>query len=147
MTELYSDRADDNSIICPRSCDIALTVTLRSSQKKLDAEGQYALTASKLLNKLRNCKHTTVAELTSNYDVHYHSILSIPLDKCCNKSPLRYIKDVFRLDFGFTCVKQVEDYDGWISYLQKDIGNTSKVLSGTILKDDYQVFDKFTLEF
>lgn len=143
MTAQENDKAYYNSIICPQSCDIALTVTLRSSLKRLDAEGQYTLTKDKLLNKLRNCKHTTVVELTSNYDVHYHSILQIPLNKCMNKSPLRYIKDVFRSDFGFTCVKQVENYEGWIDYLKKDITETSKVIAGTILKDDYKVFDEF----
>lgn len=124
------------------SCDIALTVTLKGSQKRLDAEGQYTLTKDKVLNRLRNCHHTTIVELTTNFDVHYHSILKLDLNKANNKSALRYIKDVFRADFGYTCVKQVEDYDGWAEYLAKDITATSAVLS-PIVKDDYGIFDKF----
>lgn len=138
-TEAYN-----NSIICPPSkwsYDIALTVTLRSSHKRLDAEGQYVLTKEKLLQKLSNCKLTLIAELTSNYDVHYHGILRIPIDKCKNKHPLRYIKDVLRSEFGFTCVKEVDSYAGWVEYLQKDIEETSKVIY-PILKDDYDIFDK-----
>jgi hypothetical protein len=96
-----------------------------------------------VLNRLRNCKHTTVCELTSNYDVHYHSILSLPLDKCNGKDPHRYIKDIFRSEFGFTCVKQVTEYEIWTQYLMKDIKETSKVIAGAILKDDYEIFNVF----
>lgn len=128
----------------PMSYDIALTVTLKSQHKKLDAEGQYVLTKDKLLGRLKDCKVTVIAELTSNFDVHYHAILKVPLRKCGKKHPLRYIKDVFRGEFGFTCVKEVDSYDGWATYLKKDIEETSKVIY-PILKDDYDIFDELYL--
>lgn len=125
------------------SYDIALTVTLKSKHRSIDAEAQFALTRRGILEKLRNCKSTVIAELTRNFDIHYHAILSIPLDKTNGKHPLRYIKDIFRSEYGLTCVKQVDNYEGWIDYLKEDIDETSRVIY-PILKDDYDIFEKNT---
>lgn len=122
------------------SYDIAVTVTLKQLHRKLDAEGQYDKTKSKILELLRCCKATIVAELTTNYDIHYHAIVSIPNRSLRNKEPLRWLKDRFRSDFGFTCIKQVDDYHGWVGYLMKDIVETRKVVE-PILRDDYEVYN------
>lgn len=120
------------------SADFALTVTLPSKARRYDAETQYRMYVDKLKALMVHCKHTTVVELTKNYDIHFHSIFKIDLSKILHKTVDRYIKDIFRSEFGFTVVKQVENFNIWIDYLRKDLHETNKVVF-PIVKDDYNI--------
>lgn len=120
------------------SYDCAVTITLPSRFRKMKAEDQYEHTYRLLMSLLHNHKCTVIVELTSNFDVHYHAIVSL---RNVEGNPLKYLKDRFRLSFGYTCIKQVEDYTGWCNYLQKDIKETAKAIY-PILKDDYNIFEK-----
>lgn len=122
------------------SVDVGITVTLRSATKRLRAEDQLVLTRGKIERCFKNCRYTLVAELTTNYDLHYHAIASLDLEQNKQKNICKYFKDIFRDEFGYTCIKQITDYNGWCDYLRKDFTKTSEVLY-PVLRDDYNIFD------
>jgi len=87
------------------------------------------------------CKHTTVVELTSAYNVHYHAIFQVPLNLCENNNASKYIHDRIRKHkcFGMSKIVQVTNTNGWMEYISKDVEET-KAYVYPILQDDYNVF-------
>lgn len=109
----------------------ALTVTLKPNLYRYKAEQQYDTTYIKLIDKLNilsSSKKLVVAELTNSANIHYHCMLIFPLGiaKCYQK----YIIDGFRnmKEFGFVCVKQITDEQGWIEYLTKNLKETQMAI-------------------
>lgn len=122
------------------SYDVAITVTLPSSARKLSTEQQYSLYVDEYLNILNKHKHTSVVELTLNYDVHFHSLVSFKdLEK--DVQPLMYAKNLFRKTFGQTCIKQSTDSENWCKYMFKDLNKTNDMIKGRcLLRDDYEAY-------
>lgn len=118
----------------------AVTVTLPSTSRKLPAEAQFDKYKERFINCFFHFKVSAVCELTSNYDIHFHAVCSVKPEHYVSK-PQKYLKDVFRAQFGFTCIKEVTDFDGWINYLKKDIDNTTAHGLIAILRDDYNKLD------
>lgn len=128
------------------SYDIAVTVTLPERYKRMSAELQLEHTKTSLLECFDNMEVSLVAELTQNYDIHYHGICRVPIERVKHGHVLRYVKDRLR-KFGFVCVKQVEDYPGWVEYLKKDIRTTIKEHRiYPIVKDDYDILERLFRE-
>lgn len=110
----------------------AFTQTLNSRYlgKKTSTE-QYDLT-HELLPKIytaAGCKNISmVAELTKNADIHYHGTFTYP---GYNLMKVIYIlKNVMRKykEFGFAMYKVVDDEEGWVDYLGKEIEQTQEML-------------------
>lgn len=72
----------------------------------------------------KGAKLTLVAELTKQYNIHYHGYIELP--KKLSKNPIKYIYDVLRKMeyYGFTCIKPCTDYEGWYQYMIKDYYHT-----------------------
>lgn len=106
----------------------AFTVTLKPVLFKDIAEQQYDKTQEVLVNTLRNFalgrSYTIVAEMTKNCNIHYHGILKCPLNKY--KNVIKSFKDTFRHSkvFGFVDIKVMDDEDGWIEYITKELRTT-----------------------
>lgn len=121
------------------SIDYAITVTLPSRTRKSTAETQFVMFEEKIKHAMRKTFCTIICELTSNFDVHFHAIAKVDLNKCSH--PQKYLKDIFRADFGYTCVKPVEEFNGWIEYLLKsrdEINSYGMPLHHCII-DEYDV--------
>lgn len=116
----------------------SVTVTLKKEMYRLTPEEQYDQTATELLRIIKGvgCTVTMVAELTSNFNLHYHLGL-IFLD---HKDCLKKWHNLFRRSkvFGYTCVKQVTHDAGWIEYISKDLTETRKSLGRpSIISDEF----------
>lgn len=128
------------------SYDIAVTVTLPPLSRRMTSEEQYEHYIPLYKDLLRKHKHTSVVELTSNYDVHIHCVVSFK-DLPKDSNPLMYAKNLFRRKFGFTCVKQCTDINGWAEYLFKDLHKTNDLLKGAcLLQDDYELHTNWKVE-
>jgi len=126
------------------SVDYALTITLLPKIYKYEPEQQYDLTYDHILRKLKSLTNyfTLVAEVTKSINLHMHCIIKFPLIK--GKLWDKEIKKLFRQDpfVGFTCMKQVEDFNGWVEYVRKDLDKSLQYLNRRpIIYDTYDVFD------
>lgn len=140
-----SKNSVDALSLCPQkvvtlySCDLAFTITLKPVEYRKTYEDQYSGTAY-LLTSIFNaggCKYTMVAELTKQYNIHYHGIMKIPKDRA--KDPIKWFFDRLRLlQFTGRCeCEQVKNYDKWTTYIIKDIQRDIDIR--TVIKDDYNI--------
>lgn len=126
------------------SQDYAITLTGNKLLHKFDTDRQVDLLHDEFVRLFAPLgRVTSVVELTQNYDAHCHAIVRLrapfPRDICI------FIKNLFRKAkyIGYTCVKVVENYDGWIQYLNKDRHKTFKQLGrNPVLVDNFDCFPK-----
>lgn len=108
-----------------RSVLYSFTVTLKPVMYKFKPQTQYDKTyidLAKLLKSL-NCKLTMICEYTKNYNIHYHGVIQF-LSK--SKDHMKDFYDVFRIVksfYGFVNIKQIDDLDGWKSYISKELND------------------------
>lgn len=125
------------------SVDYSLTITLRPKCYIQEPEQQYDATYEYILRILRSLTEhlSLVAEVTKSFNIHYHSILQLPLgDGNC----LKKIYKAFRNDpiVGFIKCDQTVDKATWIGYLKKDIIHTyNSINRRPIIYDHYDIFD------
>lgn len=102
------------------SVDYALTITLRPVMYIHTAQKQYDLITPEILQIFSECKLILVPELTKQYNLHFHGIINVPL--CDGRDPSKWIHDKVRTHrkIGMICVKQITDYDTWLTYCMKD---------------------------
>jgi len=102
------------------SVDYALTITLRPVMYMHVAQKQYDIIVPEILSIFTECKLILVPELTKQYNVHFHGIINVPL--CDGRDPQKWIHDKVRLHrkIGMICIKQITDYDIWLTYCMKD---------------------------
>lgn len=105
---------------------------------RYDIDIQFDDTANELYVSLRQLsnKISLVAELSKNYNVHYHGIISL-------KGSKRKFINYFRNDkkFGFVNASPIKNEENVFSYIQKDVVNTYQELDRRpIIKDDYNIF-------
>lgn len=135
------------SEIKPTTVRYAATITLKPRMYQHRAEQQYDMTYPDIVKHLE-CNgwknYSIVAELTKNYNVHYHLTITFPIAVVVPK--VNYMKkfvDSFRKSqvFGFVNIKQIDDELGWITYMSKDL---QQFIDSTgrrpIIKDDYNYF-------
>lgn len=120
--------------------DYFFTVTLLPIMYKKDIDKQYDETANELYVslKLLSEKITLVAELTRQFNVHYHGIIKLEGSK-------RKFVNMFRGDKKFGYVSLAPIKEGTSSkvyaYISKDIKiSTEELGRRAILRDDYNVF-------
>lgn len=152
-TEQVNSKKSDSLSFCARlkevpkvptikySCDLAFTITLKPSEYRHTYEDQYKGTAYllKSIFDSAGCKYSMVAELTKQYNVHYHGIMKVPLER--GRDSCKWFFDRLR---KLSCIgrsecEQVMNYDKWTVYLAKDIKRDLDIV--TVLKDDYNILD------
>lgn len=106
--------------------DYAFTITLKPPLYRFNLREQIEKTKDKLL-KMTNyvAKLTLVAEVTKNLNVHYHGIVAFEKEDQyhgCSEQYCAAFKDVFRKskDFGFICIKPIDNFPKWVAYILKD---------------------------
>jgi len=108
------------------SIDFAITLTLSPCLYNRTTMIQSECARNAFLHCIKNdpfVRHTSVMEETKDYNIHIHSILSIPLnDKVKQYGARRYIFDLFRnKNFGkVKDINPVTSYPEWTSYIMKD---------------------------
>lgn len=129
----------------------AFTVTLNPRMFRDNAEVQYdnvAEIANVKVSSIAN-KYTMVCELTKNCNIHFHGICDFQL------GPVNLIKrfyDYFRCKcknryqckctLGFVNIKVIEDENGWIEYIKKDLKTTyDSICRSPIIHDGLNVFE------
>lgn len=103
----------------------SFTITLLPILYKETSDIQYDKTVYLLKEYLSSLKDLTlVAEQTKNYNIHYHGCARLPI--VGKKNSVKTFVDQFRKSkqFGFINVKQIEDENGWLKYIFKDVHTT-----------------------
>lgn len=80
-----------------------------------------------------------IAELTKAQNIHGHGLVQVRIPQG-NKQTVPFLcAKVFRplKDIGYICVKQIEDYDGWLEYITKEISITRHNLEESPILLDY----------
>lgn len=118
--------------------DYFFTVTLLPIMYKKDIDKQYDDTANELYVSLKilSEKITLVAELSRNFNVHYHGIIRLDGSK-------RKFVNMFRGDkkFGFVNLSLIKSAEKVYAYISKDIKiSTEELGRRVIIHDDYNVF-------
>lgn len=122
------------------SVQYAVTLTLNPKLYKYEISDQY----DKTRELVRDCpfKVTCIAESTSQYNLHYHCVMSVKLPvKDARKAIFDWHRKLLK-EFGKQMVvKQIDDYQGWVDYLSKDLRKSSETLGRPpILRDDHGIF-------
>lgn len=131
------------------SVDYCVTLTLVGASRRLRTHEQLSQSSRLVLDILlkHNIYATFTYELTTNFDIHYHGIIKVPLSSSKKiRNMVMYIKDLFRRNklIGFTCVKVCEDYHGWVEYIKKDIHYSYKNMGVyPFIIDDYNIQNHF----
>lgn len=133
------------------SVRFAITVTLRPALYRYTSVEQYDMTSDELVKHLLSecIKVSLIAEHTKNFNIHYHGIVT--MRHIINGSCQKRLVDSFRKSkhFGFVCIKQIEDEEGWIDYMSKELLETSSLLGRMpILIDNFDnILDKNSLDY
>jgi len=157
------------------SQDYAFTVTFNRKFQELTTDQQYRKMDPWLYNYMLaygrqhrnftkvNMKITMVFELTSNANIHAHGIIRFPTEWLIKDINI-YFRDMFRSFctsktafgvrteennnkfFGFVNIKPCEQFDGWLAYLTKSLGDFTKATGHKpIVADDLACFDAETI--
>jgi len=129
----------------------AFTVTLKPQCFKKDARAQFEGTADAIEEILCGLGYnvTCVAELTKNYNIHFHGIITFTKFSFYVNYQKLFV-DKFRNNkvFGFVNIKQMEDESGWIEYISKDFQTTFKsIYKEPIIVDTLGIFDRNLYKF
>lgn len=115
-----------------------LTVTLKPCLYRLSACEQYDITSPYLKDILRHFDHTSVAEVTNEHNVHYHSMIEIEDDPLYQRQ--KELMERFRpyvKVFGKKSFRPVQYEDAYEAYLQKDLKKTLCIVNRQpVLQDD-----------
>lgn len=127
----------------PQTVDYHLTVTLKPYLYAKTPYKQLVKSAVLLHKMLLAYKATIIAELTKDYNIHYHCLISTLVDRFdYKKRPFDYyVHDIFRRHrdtFGYIKCDQIKNYSEYVKYMMKDIDKTKEILEVTpIIRDDY----------
>lgn len=120
-----------------------LTVTLRPMMYSMTAKQQFDITKRFILDILKPYKHTTVAELTGEHNVHYHSIVEIEGIKMKDELLNRFRG--YNKHLGRKTCTGLQFEKSYEKYLFKDYKDTFAVLGADpVLKDDYNLRSEHT---
>lgn len=95
----------------------------------------------KLCSDVNITLRTVIAELTAAGDIHYHGIVlseddlkGIRYNIACNVKSSNV--------FGFFTVREIDDLDGWLDYISKDLEDTHKLLARpAVVCDDLKLIE------
>lgn len=117
---------------------IEVTVTLKPFLYAHNPNVQMKMTKDLLKKCFGKYSVSIVAELTNEYNIHYHCMV----DMKTHKEPLFYLHNKIRphKQFGRRTVQRVQYYESYIKYMNKDIKKTNEILSqSAIVKDDLNI--------
>lgn len=129
--------------------EYAFTITLKPPLYRFNLREQIEKTKDKLL-KMCNyvAQFTLVAEVTKNFNIHYHGIVNFEVDYkfTNNEQYCAEFKDVFRKskDFGFICIKPIDNFPKWVAYILKDRKRTFELTrTHPLLCDGHELENMF----
>lgn len=136
-----------SSSVTRYSVEYAYTLTLKPKAFAQEPEDQYDKTSAHASARLKTLsdQFTLIAELTKNYNIHYHGIIKFPLSK---KNLMKEFYKCFRTDLiiGYVNIRQIDDKPKWLEYISKDLSKTKEVIGRRPLvydsMDNYDVNDK-----
>lgn len=123
------------------------TITLLPRLYKLNATVQYDKTLEALYLHLVtyfNCRFSAVAELTKNFNVHYHLTIEFIYKDLTKINVRKKFVDSFRKSdlFGFVDIRQIDDEPKWGQYISKSFKDFYKDTDRRpIIKDDLDYWD------
>lgn len=122
------------------SIKYAFTITLKPSMYKYTSEEQYDKTYMLTFKHLKSrcLRLTMVAEHTKAFNLHYHGIITLTVNK--HQNIVKKFVDSFRNHpfIGFVNVKPMENEQGWIDYIKKDLVCTKSALGRPpLISDDF----------
>lgn len=126
----------------------SLTITLKPKLYSFGVEQQYDL-AKPIVTNLNIGKMTCVAELTKSYNVHFHMLLERDTTLQCIGSKGRpisfehFIANKFRNSdtIGFFQLKKIDNKQGWIDYMSKDIQKTKEDMGRRVVViDEFDIY-------
>lgn len=128
------------------SCRFHLTVTLHPSMYRYKPIVQYTQTMTKLhqLFPRNDWQVSMVPELTQNYNIHWHCMISKKYRPNMKPVPY-YVANKLRTQktmFGYFKCDVIEDESKYIDYMLKDIRSTCEILklNGVVLeRDDFEL--------
>lgn len=130
------------------SVKYAFTVTLKPNMYRHAAEKQYEDTYKSLFKNLEMLgKVTIVAEITKNYNIHYHGIIRFAMCFTKHTNLMKAFVDSFRTtkSYGFVNIKQIIDEPGWIDYISKSLPDTMESIKWRpIVIDQLDIFNEST---
>lgn len=126
------------------SIKYAFTITLKPKFYVLEPCKQFDSSVEYLWDKLKSVmsKVTLVAELTQNFNIHYHGVGVFTISNKRKNLMLQFV-NTFRKDslIGFVNIKPISDEPGWIEYLSKGFQNFYDSLSRRpIINDECEIF-------
>lgn len=153
--------------------DYAITITLDPRIRKFSTNEQHNLMTPYVERILKNtCVNaiadhkgkkpeeipkpilTLVAEMTQSCDIHYHGVISFPMEYNL-RCPIMFVRNQFRKRYtghpskmepkdyiGFILLKPIDDFDKWTEYFSKSIDDfKNRTKLGSIVCDDYELYD------
>lgn len=117
-----------------------LTVTLRPLLYSKTPQQQFDIVKPMMLYVLKPYINTTIAELTGEHNVHFHSIIEI--EGIIMKDQLLDRFRQYNKYLGRKSCSAVQYEESYEKYIQKSYFDTTKILIDPILKDDYKIFHK-----
>lgn len=133
------------------SVKYSFTITLKPNLFQYKAEEQYDKSYLTLVKHLMTLskKFSVVAELTKNYNIHYHGIITFTLHEKQKSNFMKKFTDSFRKNtcFGFVNIKQITDEQGWINYITKDLKITREsICRPPVLIDSFNIIPTLELD-
>lgn len=126
-----------------------LTFTLSPSIYGDDPCEQYPRTHPLIEATLSKFKHTTVAEITNAYNLHYHSIIYVPDEKTKfllmkrSYSMINRYKTLIGKRFNFFVFDSQASLDEKCIYIQKGQKDSQEYNYPWVLNDDHNIFNHF----
>lgn len=130
------------------SFNYAFTITLKPNLYRYPLEKQYDETYLYVSEKLLTIAQqlTMVAEVTKAGNLHFHGVICFTLSKHKHiKSNNKNFIDLFRNDHivGFTNLKQIDNEQGWIEYMSKELESFLQVNNRRpIIQDQFECFSE-----
>lgn len=113
--------------------DYAITFTLRSTMYKYQIEVQKNKAHEDIALFIKDLDACGIicTEITPNGNVHFHGLLNFRVYENIAKRIDFYVKDYFRRSkvIGFTCLKQITEFQGWIRYCLGEYSKTKDLLN------------------
>lgn len=120
-----------------------LTITLLPHLYTMTVKQQFDLMAPYVKQILQGWMHTTVAELTLDENVHFHSI--VQLDDSSHEAGLAdrsklldKIRPYKKRYIGRCRCVPVRYEESWKSYITEDIIKTQRLISDPVVQDDFK---------
>lgn len=115
-----------------------LTVTLRPLLYSKTPQQQFEITKPFMEQALLGFKHTTIAELTGEHNIHYHSVIEV--GDLLDKDKLLNRFRPFNKYLGRKTCTAVQYEQSYENYIRKDYLKTAKIIPDPVIRDDYRLF-------